>query len=96
MGLTKPIDNGLSLHRIEFTDGYEMMHKAWGSIEEMSYLFSRSSVKFKGQTGQNIADFDPNWAFPDCNSKTYDGYEMTHKAWSMLKEVPCCFLRSSV
>ena len=31
-------------------------------------LFSRSSAKFQGRTGQKIADFDPNWAFPDCNS----------------------------
>ena len=25
----------------------------------------RSSIKFQGHTGQNITDFDPNWAFPD-------------------------------
>ena len=29
---------------------------------------SRSSVKFEGHTGQKIADFDPNWAFPGCNT----------------------------
>ena len=29
---------------------------------------SRSEVKGRGHTGQKIADFDPNWAFPDCNS----------------------------
>ena len=29
--------------------------------------FWRSSVKFQGYTEQKIADFDPNWAFPDCN-----------------------------
>ena len=28
------------------TDGYEMMHKAWSSIEEVPYCFLRSSVKF--------------------------------------------------
>ena len=38
------------------------------NIEEMPYCFSRSSVKFHGHTGQKIYDFDPNWAFPDCNS----------------------------
>ena len=27
-----------------------------------------SSFKFQGRTRQKIADFDPNWAFPDCNS----------------------------
>ena len=45
-----------------------MMHKAWSSIEEVPYCFSRASIKFQGHSGQKIADFDPNWAFPDCNS----------------------------
>ena len=45
-----------------------MMHKAWSSIEEVPYCFSRSSVKFQGHTALKIVDFDPNWAFPDCNS----------------------------
>ena len=45
-----------------------MMHKAWSSIEEVPYYFSRSSVKFQGHRGQKIADFYPNCAFPDCNS----------------------------
>ena len=44
-----------------------MMHKAWSNIEEVPYHFSRSSIKFQGHTGQKIAYFDPNWAFPDCN-----------------------------
>ena len=30
------------------------------------YCFPRSSTKFEGHMGQ-IADFDPNSAFPDCN-----------------------------
>ena len=42
-----------------------MLHKAWNSKEEMPYCFPRSSIKFQGHTGQNITDFDPNWAFPD-------------------------------
>ena len=45
-----------------------MMHKAWSSIEEVPYCFWRSYVKFQGHTAQKIVDFDPNWAFPDCNS----------------------------
>ena len=45
-----------------------MMHKAWSSIEEVPYCFSRSSVKFHGHTALKIAEFDPDWAFPDCNS----------------------------
>ena len=56
-----------------------MMHKAWSSIEEVPYCFSRSSVKFQGHTGQKIADFDPNWPFPDCNFEFTNGYEMMHK-----------------
>ena len=42
-----------------------MLHKAWNSKGEMPYCFPRSSNKFLGHTGQNITDFDPNWAFPD-------------------------------
>ena len=34
----------------------------------MPYCFSRSSVKFQGHTALKIVEFDPNWAFPDCNS----------------------------
>ena len=45
-----------------------MIHKAWRSIEEVPYCLSRSSVKFKSHTGSKIADFDTNWAFPDCSS----------------------------
>ena len=40
--------SGLYL-QLEFTDGYEMMHKAWSNIYEVSYYFSRSYVKFQGQ-----------------------------------------------
>ena len=42
-----------------------MLHKAWNSKGEMPYCFPRSYIKFQGHTGQNITDFDPNWAFPD-------------------------------
>ena len=45
-----------------------MMHKAWSIIEEVPYCFSRSSVKFQGHIALKIVEFDPNWAFPDCNS----------------------------
>ena len=52
---------------VSITDVVEMMHKAWCSIEEVPYCFPRSSIKFQGHKGQKIADFDPNWAFPECN-----------------------------
>ena len=45
-----------------------MMHKAWRSVEEVPYCFSRSSVKLQGHMTLKIVKFDPNWAFPDCNS----------------------------
>ena len=35
------------LHKFEFTNGYEMMHKGWSSIEEVSYCFSRSYIKLQ-------------------------------------------------
>ena len=45
-----------------------MMHRALNSIVEVPYCFSRSYLKFQGHTALKIAEFDPNWAFPDCNS----------------------------
>ena len=42
-----------------------MLHKAWNSKGEVPNCFPRSSIKFQGHTGQNITNFDPNWAFPD-------------------------------
>ena len=59
--------SGLKLP-FQFTNGYEMMHKAWSGMEEVPYCFSRSSVKLQGHTALKIVEFDPNWAFPDCNS----------------------------
>ena len=54
--------------QFEFTDGYEMVHRAWRSIVKVPYCFSRSYVKFQGHTALKIIEFDPNWAFPDSNS----------------------------
>ena len=45
-----------------------MMHRAWSSIVEVPYCFSRSYVKFQGHTALKIVEFYPNWAFPDSNS----------------------------
>ena len=52
--------SGLQL-QFELTDGYEMMHKAWSSIENVSYYFSRSYIKFQGHTGQKIVNFVRTW-----------------------------------
>ena len=46
-----------------------MMHRAWSSIVEVPYCFSRSYVKFQGHTALKIVKFDPNGAFPDSNSR---------------------------
>ena len=43
--------SGLLL-QFEFPNGYEMLHKAWSSIEEVPYCFWRSSVKFQGHTAK--------------------------------------------
>ena len=45
-----------------------MMYKAWSSIEEVPYFFSRSYMKLQGHTAKEIVHFYPNWLFPDCNS----------------------------
>ena len=53
---------------VEFTYGDEMIHIAWCCLGEVPCCFSRSSVTFQGHTALKIAEFDPDWAFPDCNS----------------------------
>ena len=40
-----------------------MMHKAWRSIEEVPYCFSRSFIKFHGHTGGKIDDLNPIWDY---------------------------------
>ena len=45
-----------------------MMHRAWSSTVEVPYCFSRSYFKFQVHTAKKIIKFDPNWAFPDCDS----------------------------
>ena len=42
------------LLQFEFTNDYEMLQKAWSSIEEVPYRFWRSSVKFGGHTALKI------------------------------------------
>ena len=83
---------------VEFTHGFEMMHTAWRSIEEMSYCFPMSSIKFQSHTGQKSANCDPNWAFLDCNSSLNitDGFDMMHRVWRSIEEVSYCFSRPSI
>ena len=56
--------------QFEFTYDDKMMHIAWYCLEEVPYCFSRSCVKFQGHTALKIVEFDPDWAFPDCNSSS--------------------------
>ena len=51
------------LLRLELTNGFEMMHKAWCSKEEVPYGFSRSSITFQGHTGWKIDDLNPIWDY---------------------------------
>ena len=46
--------------QFEVTNGYQMMHTAWSSMEEMPYCFSRSYVKLQAHTSKKITNFDPN------------------------------------
>ena len=75
-----------------------MMHKAWSSIEEVPYCFSRSSVKFQGHIALKIVEFDSNWAFPDCNSSLNSPMAMKccTKLETAKKRCPICFPRSSI
>ena len=57
------------LLQFELTNGYEMMHKVWSSVEEVPYCLLRSSTKFQGHLGQKkITNLDLNWAFLVWNS----------------------------
>ena len=59
--------SGLQL-QFEFRYDDEMMQRVWWCLREVLYYFSRSSVKYQSHTALKIVEFDPNWAFPDCNS----------------------------
>ena len=70
-----------------------MVHRAWYCLEEVSYCFFKVIRQFQGHTAIKFFDFEPNWAFPDCNySLNWPiGYEMMQKAWSSIEEVPYFF-----
>ena len=70
-----------------------MLHKAWSSIEEVPYSFWRSSVKFRGHTALKIIEFDPDLAFPDCNSNLNSpmATKWCTKLGNSIEEVPYCF-----
>ena len=45
--------------KFEITNGFEMMHKAWCSTEEVPYCFSRSSTKFEGHMDRKMDGLNP-------------------------------------
>ena len=51
------------IHTWWWNDTYILMLLRRGAI-----LFFEVSVKFQGQTALRIFEFDPDWAFSDCNS----------------------------
>ena len=75
------------------------MHKAWCCFGEVPCRFSRSSVKFQGDTSKKIVKFDPDWAFPDCYS-SFNSPVATKRYTKLgidsIKEVPNRFSRSSL
>ena len=74
-----------------------MLHKTWNSKGEMPFCFPRSSAKFQGHTGQNITDFDPNWAFPDYRPvAAFKSLRFALLLYKMLRCVQICSLFSSL
>ena len=66
--------------QFEFTDGFEMIHNAWRSIEEVPYCFSRSSIKLQGHKGWQIDDLNPIWVSLLGRSQL-----------SNPSDLPCCY-----
>ena len=75
-----------------------MMHRAWYCSGEVPYCFSRSSVKFQGHTAEKNHRFWPKLGLSrlQLQFEFTHGFEMMHKAWSSIEEVPYFFSRSSV
>ena len=53
------IEHFWTVTAVEFTNGFDMMHKAWCSTEDVLCCFSRSSIKFEGHMDQKTDDFNP-------------------------------------
>ena len=68
----------------------------WNDVQSLmwhrrgAYCIPRSSVKLQGHTGQNIADFHLNVAFPDCNS-SLNWPELCTKLEIAYKRCPIAF-----
>ena len=74
-----------------------MMHKAWSSIEVVSYWFSRSSAKFQGHTGWNTNNLSFVWVFPDGYLNLNSWMTMKwHITSRVMEEASYFFVRPSV
>ena len=84
-----------------------MMHKAWCSIEEVPYCFSKSSILNQIRHFWTVTPvWIHQWLRNDVKTLKYhirgakfdciDGFEMMHKAWGSIEEVRYCFPRSSI
>ena len=75
-----------------------MMHKAVCCLREVPYCFSRSSIKFQGHTAKQNPQFWPELSVSGLQLKFefIDGFEMMHKAWRSIEEVPYYFSKSSI
>ena len=82
----------------KLTHGYEMMHNIWSSIENKPCCFSRSTVKFQGQTGQKNRRFWPELNVSRLQLKfaVTDGFEMRHRAWCGIEKATYCIERPSI
>ena len=69
--------------QFEFTNGFEMMHKACHSIENVPYWFLRSTIKFQCHMGQKIDDLIPIWIGLLGRSQL-----------SNLSDLPCCLYQT--
>ena len=74
------------------------IHIWWSNDAQSLMLLRRGSLFFfkvirqiSRSHGSNIDIIEPNWAFPDFTN----GFEMMHKAWCCLEDVPYCFSKSS-
>ena len=71
--------------QFEFTNGYKIIYKAWSGKEEVPNCFSRSSIKFQGDTSHKISNLISISTFQDDISSL--NLQMASKYFTMLRWV---------
>ena len=61
-------------------------------IFQLTKMMSKQQVKVKSQSQRSRGQFCPNLGLSRLQLESTDGYEMLHKAWSGIEEMPYCFL----